>query len=601
MADKVKRLELTEELVKLGIIEIYWTSEKIEIMFTRVDGKDDVIRLWVQKYGSDTINQLHSEVNGSMSNEAFTHLLHHLNVKLLPIWDQIYTSSPTRGNANYARNGILPTNNSKEDDSTKAELALEIAKNDAELFIDEYKNSHAAITVSNHLETLSLTSKRFRDWLRGEMYKKSGRVIETQTLKDVIGVLTSKAEFDNPRQINLNLRVAETFEDGKRVWYYDLTNEDWEFVRITSDGWSIVNNKILFRRFNNHQPQVNPSREYPPDIFDKFLKLINIRTDDKDTKLMLGVYVVYLFIANTLKPVLMLSGEQGAAKTFGEELIKMLVDPSLLKTLSLPRDTNELIQQLSHNYVAFYDNLSLIQDWASDQLCRAVTGSGSSKRVLYTDDDDFIYNLRRAIGFNGINLAATKADLLDRGILAIFERLSDEIQRKPEDIWMEFENMKPQLLGYIFNILVKMLKWKEEGGKLNLQKLPRMAEFAEYGEMVSRLMGNADNAFIDAYYKNIGLQTEQVLESSPIASVLIEFMEIRKGEAWNGTPTELLSELQYVADLMKINTKSKQFPKMPHVLTRRLNELKTNLRKIGIEIETSSKNHRRTIMVCKIA
>ena len=36
--------------------------------------------------------------------------------------------------------------------------------------------------------------------------------------------------------------------------------------------------------------------------------------------------------------------------------------------------------------------------------------------VLNTDDDILHYFLR-CIGFNGINLAATKADLLDRGII----------------------------------------------------------------------------------------------------------------------------------------------------------------------------------------
>ena len=47
----------------------------------------------------------------------------------------------------------------------------------------------------------------------------------------------------------------------------------------------------------------------------------------------------------------MIHGEQGSAKTTFQELIKMLVDPSIIKTLSFPRDINELIQKLSHNYI----------------------------------------------------------------------------------------------------------------------------------------------------------------------------------------------------------------------------------------------------------
>ena len=47
----------------------------------------------------------------------------------------------------------------------------------------------------------------------------------------------------------------------------------------------------------------------------------------------------------------MLHDEQGRAKSTLQELIKMLTDPSRINTLSFPRDSNELIQQL---YVCIY-------------------------------------------------------------------------------------------------------------------------------------------------------------------------------------------------------------------------------------------------------
>ena len=55
---------------------------------------------------------------------------------------------------------------------------------------------------------------------------------------------------------------------------------------------------------------------------------------------------------------MMLHGEQGSAKKIFEELIKMLVARSIAKTLAFPRDINGFIQQLAHNYVAYYDNQS---------------------------------------------------------------------------------------------------------------------------------------------------------------------------------------------------------------------------------------------------
>jgi hypothetical protein len=93
MKVEVKRLELTDELVKYGIIDVYYNNEKIEIIYTRQDSKEDVITLYVGKYAHDTINQLDSLINGSMSLESFTQLKYYLTLKLTPIWDQIYVST----------------------------------------------------------------------------------------------------------------------------------------------------------------------------------------------------------------------------------------------------------------------------------------------------------------------------------------------------------------------------------------------------------------------------------------------------------------------------------------------------------------------------
>ena len=129
-----------------------------------------------------------------------------------------------------------------------------------------------------------------------------------------------------------------------------------------------------------------------------------------------------------------------------------------------------------------------------------------TKRELYSDDDDIIYNFKRCIGINGINLAATKADLLDRGIIVELERITKDKIRKVEEIWQEFEKIKPQLLGYIFDILVKVLQVKSSG--IEIKGLPRMADFAQLGEIIFRCMDYEDNKFLDAYYNNISLQVE---------------------------------------------------------------------------------------------
>ena len=88
---------------------------------------------------------------------------------------------------------------------------------------------------------------------------------------------------------------------------------------------------------------------------------------------------------------------------------RSLIDPSIMQTMSLPR-YDAITQMLSHHWFNPLDNIDGFSREVSDVLCRAVTGDAQMKRAHYTNDDDFIYQYRRCIGINGINIAATRPD-----------------------------------------------------------------------------------------------------------------------------------------------------------------------------------------------
>jgi Bifunctional DNA primase/polymerase, N-terminal len=505
--------------------------------------------------------------------------------------------------------------NKKEIEKEKIDI-LSLIKKDycVELFVDQFNKPYIAIKIKEHKENLGLDSQRFKNWLYRFYYENTGE-ISSEEVENVIKVLKSKAEFNELRK-KLELRVAKATTNDDFTFYYDLTNSNWSAVKITPEGWTIENNPpTLFRRYANQLSQVNPSshaisssstssfltiddKDYT--ILDKFIDLLNVKDDDN--KLLLKCYIISLFIPDISKPILMLHGEQGSAKSTLQELIKMLVDPSIVKTLTFPRDINEIILKLSHNYIAYFDNVSVIKEWISDALCRAVTGSGFSKRQLYTDDDDIIYFFQRCIGFNGINLAATKADLLDRGIIIQLERIAKQKRRKIEDIWNDFESLRPQLLGYIFDILVKVLQIKQKGGIKISNGLNRMADFEEYAEIISRCMGYREGEFLRVYQDNIGVQIDEAIQANPLSMALLELMDV--ANEWDKTPTELSLELNDIAETkLKINIqKIKSWPKSPNQLSRRLTEAQTILREKGIVIERfkDEKGHRK-IKIRKIS
>lgn len=524
----------------------------------------------------------------------------------------------------------------EQPEKSQAKILLELVKGESIFFKDQFKVPHTLVKIYDHNEVLAIESTKFRRYLSKLYYDKfENKIANSESIKNAIQILEAKADFEG-QTIPLHLRTAWSSNNNdddknKGSIYYDLTDPKNRCVKITSDGWIIVNNQIevLFRKYNHLSPQVEPlsikktrttittmreeeieSLETLKDdtdaidakILNEFMTLFNVK--EEDNKLLLKCYIISLFIPDIPKPILLLHGEQGGAKSTFQELIKMLVDPSGIQTLTFPRDSNEFIQQLSHNYIVYYDNVSVIHDWISDLLCRAVTGSSFSKRALWTNDEDFYYNFRRVVGINGIDLAATKADLLDRSIIIQIERIDKTDRIKIEKIWEKFNEIKSQVLGCIFDILAKVLHYKNDHKEIQFPRgLNRMADWEEYAEIISRCMGNPEGEFQRVYQENIGVQVDEAIASSPLSMAVMELMTDRI-KSWTGTPTELYIALNEIAETkLKINIqKIKSWPKSTSYLSRRLNGIKTNLREKGIEIKIGDKDNKdhRQIVIDKV-
>jgi hypothetical protein len=295
----------------------------------------------------------------------------------------------------------------------------------------------------------------------------------------------------------------------------------------------------------------------------------------------------------------MLHGPEGAAKSACQRLIKSLVDPSSTVLLRLKKKEEDIILQLAHNYLIYYDNVSELKEWISDLLCMAATGTSFSKRLLYFDEEEMVFELIRAIGFNGINLAANKADLLDRGLNIELEGIDETVIKTFEkEILPKFNSLKPQVLSCIFDIVSKVLKMEAEGG-IGLNSRSRMADWEEYAEMISRCMGYKDMEFINAYRENRKTKTEVIIDETPVAEAIVNLMVLEKLEQvadgngggswtqnlereliWTGSPSQLLALLKPIAsDDLKIDVyRNELWPKAPRILSRRLNQVKTSLK-----------------------
>jgi len=452
---------------------------------------------------------------------------------------------------------------------TQAEQLIKLTE-EMTLFHDELDEAYSTIRVNGHVEILRCRARSFRRYLAYRFYQVHQKPPSNEALNSALNVAEAKAVFDG-KQHTLHNRVA--WHDGTIC--YDLSDKEWRAVKINTEGWTIAEKApILFRRFAHQAYQVEPARGGSLDLLDNYLNL-------KDTTLKLFKIVLCShLIPDIPHPITDSHGQHGVGKSVTNRIARELVDPSQIPLLSFPRDLTELAQQLSHHYFAPYDNVSLIQPWISDALCRAVTGEGFTKRELYSDDDDVIYKFRRCISLNGINIAATAPDLLDRLILIPMELIEGKNRREEKELWAKFQEEKPRILGAMFDAIAGAMRIKE---KIRFSSLPRMADFAVWGEAISQALGYETNDFIQIYEENIKSKNEEVVRSHAVAAAVNEFMA--KRDTWDGTATE--HNLERVATDLKLDMKDKSWPKAPkapHVLTRRLKEVISNLRDVGVNV-----------------
>lgn len=445
---------------------------------------------------------------------------------------------------------------------------------DLELFNDDRDEPYARIEQDEHLETWRIGSGRFRVWLAHRFFQTEETAPSSSALNDAIQVIRGRALFDGERR-----ELANRFTWHNGVLWYDLADDEWRAVRIDGDGWDLVPDPPpLFRRYSHQQPQVAPTPTDATDLPELLSPYINVEREG-EALLLLSVWLVTALLAEVPRPILILFGPQGSAKTFVAKLLRRLIDPSETPMPRFPNNDAEMAQTLDHHAAPFFDNVSKLSQRQSDTLCRAVTGDGFTKRKLYTDNEDVLYSFKRVLLLNGINIPAQKPDLLDRSLLIRLNRIQEEHRQEEEELWNEFEQDRPLILGSMFKALSVAMAIRPS---VDLGTLPRMADWTRWGYAVAEAIGLGGERFLEAYRSNQQAQNQEALASHPLGAAVTVFMEDR--DQWSGTPSETLEQLEKVAEEESIDTSAKLWPGAANWLRRRLNEVEPNLREDGIEI-----------------
>jgi hypothetical protein len=448
---------------------------------------------------------------------------------------------------------------------------------------------YAIVTVNGHRETLKARSTAFRKYLARLFYLTEGKAPCSQALHDAINLICAQALYDGHEQ-EVYLRTAP--REGGGFWL-DLCDSTWSAIEVTTHGWCVVENPpVRFRRAPGMLALPVPQHGGSLDEIGKFL---NAKSAD-DMVLMLS-WITAAMRPKGPFPVLALHGEHGSCKSTAARVIRLLVDPSTAPLSSADKmDERDLVICAHNSWVISLDNLSRLDAWLSDALCRLATGGGLRTRTLYTDAEETILDAQRPIIINGIENVATRGDLVDRSVTIYFNPIVPEQRREESEFWATFAQARPRIFGAVLDAVVGGLRHIESGVKL--ERKPRMADFAVWGVAEEAPLGFAPGAFITAYTKNRTDANSLALESSPVSGAIMQMMAT--SAAWSGTATELLETL---APLAGEAARQKGWPADGARLRKALPRLMPNLREVGIHIhvgDREGKSGRRVIRIERV-
>jgi hypothetical protein len=471
----------------------------------------------------------------------------------------------------------------KPERSSQASLLVAIAQ-DARLVHDAEGNTFAIVPSGAHEETHKLSGKGFRRWLSFKFYQEFGRAPGAQALQDAIQTIEGKAQFEGA-EVPVALRIGGNLDRIE----IDLGNADWIPIVIDRSGWKIRSSSgTVFRRTKGLLPMPPPSRGGNINELKPFLNL-----SDEHWRLVVGWLLGALRPVGPY-PVLCVHGEQGSSKSTTCRLLRSLIDPNVAPLRSPPRNEQDLIIAANNGWIVCLENVSYLPDWLSDSLCRLATGGGFSSRELYSDGDEVLFNAQRPIVLNGIEESAGRSDLLDRGLLVSLPAIPEHARRTEAELWAKFNLIAGKVLGGLLDATAQAIKTFRE---VELESLPRMADFAIWLAAAETSLGWTPGAFDQAYRRNRLGADEAAIESSLIATRVRGFFEDFEGD-WVGTASQLLEALNrgFDPDERRNRERSKDWPTRPHILSGKLRRLAPNLRRLGIEVVSGTNWERKLII-----
>lgn len=317
--------------------------------------------------------------------------------------------------------------------------------------------------------------------------------------------------------------------------FLDLNDADGRVVEITADGWGTAKDAPLYRRPSSMKTLPFPEEGGSLTELRPFLNLAG----ESD------FIIAASWLFSCLRPrgpygLLLVTGEHGSGKSLLAEMMKAVLDPETASRRIAPRDEDALLVSGMNHHILSFDNLSGMKNDISDLLCGMVSGTGLSRRKLFSDLDEITLSMARPVILNGISLELSRPDLLSRILPVKTATIPEEKRRTETQLRREFAAAHPRILGALCTAVSAALRQKTAPGT----KLPRLADLADW---ISRaeVQGGLPwqpGAFAEAL-ADVQREAElDILTSTPAGAWVLDQME--RSDSWRGPLKSVLVELR---------------------------------------------------------
>jgi putative DNA primase/helicase len=448
------------------------------------------------------------------------------------VFSQLIESGRTSKDLKMTNKTSSPENQKKESRESSTDWIVRVVNESAELWHTPDLRPYATLPFQDKsVRNINILGTEFKYKISNAYFANKNAAPSSRSVKEAAEILAGLAVISGA-EYEAKIRLARVNDEI----YVDLCDQMWRVVQIDGTGWKIVKKSPLrFIRSTGMRELPEPESG---GTLEEFREILPHLSDENWIKLQ--GFLIGVFNPVGTQPVLVITGGQGSGKSSMVEMISNLIDPNQVPSRSMPKKVDDLFVATENCRLLVFDNVSQLSADQSDALAQMSSGGGMTKRKLYSDTDEILITTRQPIILNGITDFVERPDLDERSIHIPLESIDPNERRLDSELRERFEEMRPRLLGAIFDAVSVALR---ESGNVKLDGLPRLAEMTHFVTAAESALQMEPGEFVRVMQEQGVERSESRAGLEPVAIAIRDHVRTVTNTAFEGTVGELLERI----------------------------------------------------------